>query len=289
MAYNLIEATDQHMVRPKVHLPRNKYFYPSESSVRWIDSNNIPRVSGSCLRASYYRVTGERGLPTDPYSEWIFRLGKKVEEILVEEWKQMGIWVTNNAKFYDQDHRVSGEIDVVLVEPDTNTLFGVECKSFYGYYATKEICGSRNQAPRPKTAHLLQTLIYTDLCKRHGILDYFKLIYYARDSAKRSEFNIDIIEDNGLKRPTINGVMDYRFTVDEIYDRFEELNTYINNNQLPPADFELRWDANKVQTFFDLGEVSKTAFQDFQKNPEKNPVGDWQCRYCAFKNHCWAK
>jgi CRISPR/Cas system-associated exonuclease Cas4 (RecB family) len=39
--------------------------------------------------------------------------------------------------------------------------------------------------------------------------------------------------------------------------------------------------------FHDLGEVSKTAFEDYTKNPEKNPVGDWHCNYCSYKHHCW--
>ena len=73
MAFKLIEATDEHMTRPKVHFPSNDFFNPSASSVRYIDKHGIPRVEGQCMRASYYRYTGVQGLPTDAYSEWIFR------------------------------------------------------------------------------------------------------------------------------------------------------------------------------------------------------------------------
>jgi len=287
MSFNLIALTDEHLTRPRVHFPTNDFFNPSASSVRWLDKHNIPRVSGTCLRASYYRYTGQQGLPTDAYSEWIFRLGKKVEEILVEEWKQMGLWVGNNMKFYDKENNISGEIDVILMDPETRQLVATEVKSFYGYYATKEICGTPKQQGRPKTGHILQTLIYLDVCKRHNILDYAKLVYYARDAAKRKEFNIDIVQDGEHKRPMINGVIDYRFTIEEIYDRYKELQEYLDRKELPPADYELRWDGPKVKKFYDLGEVSKTAFEDFTKNPEKNPVGDWQCSYCAYKHCCW--
>lgn len=288
MTFKLIEATDEHMTRPRVHFPSNDFFNPSASSVRYIDKHGIARVEGTCMRASYYRYTGVEGLPTDAYSEWIFRLGKKVEDILVEEWKQMGIWVSNNVKFYDKEYNISGEIDVLLCNPETQKLFATEVKSFYGYYATKEICGTPRQAGKPKTNHLLQTLIYLDVCKRYKILDYAKLIYYARDSASRKEFDVDIVQDGEHKRPMINGVIDYRFTIEEIYDRYAELQGYLERQELPPAEFEMKWDAAKVQKFYDLGEVSKTAYQDFQKNPDKKPVGDWQCRYCAYKNTCWA-
>lgn len=287
MAFKLIEATDEHMTRPRVGFPSNDFFNPSASSVRYIDKHGIARVEGQCMRASYYRYTGEEALPTDAYSEWIFRLGKKVEDILVEEWKQMGIWVCNNQKFYDKKHNISGEIDVVLMEPENQRLFAVEVKSFYGYYATKEICGNKGQKGQPKTNHLLQVLIYLDVCKRYGILDYAKLIYYARDSAKRNEFNIDIVQDGEHKRPMINDVIDYRFTIEEIYDRYHELQGYLDRGEMPEREFDMKWDADKVKKFFDLGEVSKTAYQDYQKNPDKNPVGDWQCRYCAYKNTCW--
>ena len=287
MAFKLIEATDEHMVRPRVRLPGNDYFNPSASSVRYLDKHGISRVEGTCMRASYYRYTGEDALPTDAYSQWIFALGKSVENILVEQWKQMGIWIANNVKYYDPVYRISGELDVLVSDPQTQEVFAAEVKSFYGYYATKEICGNTKQAGKPKTPHLLQVLLYLDVCKRHGILDYAKLIYYARDSASRKEFNIRIVEDGEHKRPEVDGVIDYRFTLEEIYDRYAELQALLERKELPAAEFEMKWDAPKVKKFFDLKEVSKTAYEAFQKNPDKNPVGDWQCRYCSYTHVCW--
>ena len=275
------------MTKPRVSFPRNTFFNPSSSSVRFIDQHGNSKVEGTCLRQSYYRYTGADGLPTDAYSEWIFRLGHHVEAILVEEWKQMGIWVANNVKFYDKEHDISGEIDVLLCDPETQQLILTEVKSFYGYYATKEICGNTKQAGKPKVSHLLQLLIYLDVCKRYGILDYAKLVYYARDAAKRAEFDIDLIQDGEHLRPSINGVIDYRFTMAEIYDRYDELQGYLERKELPPADFELKFDAEKVKRLFDLNEVSKTAYENFQKSPDKNPVGDWQCQYCSYKHICW--
>jgi CRISPR/Cas system-associated exonuclease Cas4 (RecB family) len=287
MAYKLVEATDAHMTRPQLGLPRGIHFYPSEASADWIDHHGVKRVAGTCMRQAWYRCTGTKTVgQADAYSEWIFALGKAVECILVEQWKQMGIWVANNVKFYEEKHNVSGELDVVLSEPD-GTLFGVECKSFYGYQATRDIIGNKHITGKPKTSQLLQTLVYVDLCRRLGIIQYFKMIYYARDSAARKEFDIALIQDGEHLRPTIDGVIDYRFTIQDIYDRYDQLAAHIKNNDLPPRDFGLVWDNEKVEERRALGEVSDTAYKDWQKKPDKNPIGDWQCRYCPYAQVCY--
>lgn len=682
MAYKLVSATDAHMTRPQLGLPRGIHFYPSEASADWIDHHSIKRVAGTCMRQAWYRCTGTKtDGKADAYSEWIFALGKAVECILVEQWKQMGIWVANNVKFYEEKHNISGELDVVLSEPN-GTLFGVECctpdslvldhnyhlipfekliqtrvvsseghpvairnlqiksvdhepiyrfrskfdglqarftgehpiltakvrisrlvenqkarsyhfegtswikacdikpgdylcipkanfgftkdhlfynedtytkyrvlmeksnwnfriengqvypdhnhlstykpipdtiknlydfywllglylaegscsestvyfslhkeeteiierirktikelwgleihiqnlndsrtgelskginvsvssipvrelfkhlvpgntinrdkhlnydrissdpklleqillgvwqgdgcfvsdhqyrvvttvpnlaylyfqiaahiglsprlskydqasqfnseyiyavewgsggnknnieklvdggnfwcykvkdievseytglvynlecdehtytvggiathncKSFYGYQATRDIIGNKHIVGKPKTSQLLQTLVYVDLCRRLGIIQYFKMIYYARDSAARKEFDISLVQDGEHLRPTIDGVIDYRFTMQDIYDRYDQLAAHIKNNDLPPRDFGLVWDAEKVEERRELGEVSDTAYKDWKKKPDKNPIGDWQCRYCPYTQVCYEK
>lgn len=290
MSFKLIPLTDAHMTRQQVYLPRPKHFYPSEASVKYIDVNGVERVEGTCLRASWYRLKGgfEREA-TNPYGEWIFALGKAVEEILVEQWKEMGIWVGNNIKFYDKENDISGEIDCMIRDLETGELVCTEIKSFYGYKATKDICGNKSQEGRPKTSQLLQSLIYVDLGRRTGQFNYVKMIYYARDSANRAEFDIKLIQDNEVWRPTINGVIDYRFTMEDIYSRYQELNIYLNNDKIPPRDYEISWDAEKIEKEFLLGNVAKTTYEDWKKNPKKNTIGDWNCRYCGFCNICYEK
>jgi len=285
MAHKLIKATDAHMTRPRIALPREPHFYPSEASAVWVDKNGLTRVAGACLRSCWYRYTGKvEAAPTSPYTQWIFALGKHVEMILVEEWKQMGIWIDNNLKFFDKEKNVSGELDVILIEPDTGQLYGVEVKSFYGYMATRDICGNKSVKGRPKVSQLMQTLIYADQCK--DFLPYFKMVYYARDAADRREFDITITDGN---KPTIDGEVDTRFTMDDIYDRFATLLDYVDQEEPPPRDFEIVWGPDKVESFKAAGEVSKSAYEKWKKNPALNPIGDWQCRYCSYANTCWNK
>jgi len=286
MSYDLIKSTDEHMTRSRLYLPRGTHYYPSEASVVWTDQHDIVRVGGQCLRQSWYRLCADiEGSKHDAFTQWIFALGSAVEQILVEQWKQMGVWVANNIKFYDQERNISGELDVVLSEPD-GTLFGVEVKSFYGYHGTKKIIGNKSTIGRPKTSQLLQCLVYVDLCRKLELADYFKLVYYARDSAARREFNIRLIEDGEFLRPTINDVIDYRFTMQDIYDRYTELDEYVKSKVVPPRDFEKVWSPGKVEKRRSLGEVAKTTYEKWQKKPANNPIGDWQCRYCAYSEFC---
>lgn len=289
MSTKLIPATDKHMCRNSIFLPRGKHFYPSESSARWIDSHGISRVAGTCLRQAWYRLSGKfKPSEKDPYGMWIFALGKHVEEILVEQWKEMGVWIANNVRFYDAERNISGEVDCVLIDPESGEKYCVEVKSFYGYMATRDLCGNTKVTARPKTSQMLQALIYVDQGRKHGLWNYVKMVYYARDSAARNEFDLTLVEDGELLRPAVDGVIDYRFTMDDIYDRYEELKAAHEAGVPPPRDFELSWDTEKVNQRKAIGEVSKTAYEKFCKSPKKNPIGDWQCRYCGYAEHCWS-
>lgn len=266
-------------------MPGKGYFYPSESSAVWHDKFGIRRVAGTCMRKSYLRLTGAPVTnPPDAYNEWIFALGKAVEEILVEQWKQMGIWVENNLKFLDAERSISGEIDVILTEPN-GSLFGVEVKSFYGYQATRDLIGNTKVKAAPKTSQLIQAMIYVDQFK--DILSYFKMVYYARDSAARNEFDITLVPIDGKRYPAINGEVDSRFSLEDVYERFAILKQYLQAKELPPADFELRWSEEKINQRKELGEVSKSAYEEWQK--KKTSIGDWQCRFCPYKVNCWGK
>lgn len=285
MTFKLIPQTDQWMTRKRIRMGSKGTLYPSEASVAWVDPNGLNRVSGACMRSSYLRVTGKAdddALPIDAYTEWIFALGKAVEIILVEQWKQMGIWVDNNLEFYDKARNLSGEIDCLIRDPETGELVLCEVKSFYGYNATKQICGNKSTTARPKTSQMMQTLIYVDQFKEH--ISYAKMIYYARDSASRKEFDIRLSEDG---HPLINGVIDHRFTLQDIYSRYDQLTWHIENEQLPEPDYELVWGPEKVLERNALGEVAKTNFEKWQKKPDKNPIGDWNCSYCRYKYVCW--
>lgn len=302
--YNLLEHTDSWVTRPGFRMPRKPHLYPSEASVRIEDTDGSIKTVGGCQRASWLRLAGTKAEPMDARGTWIVTQGKIIEQALIERWKEMGIWVANNVKFYWPEYNVSGEMDAILIEPETGDLFGVEVKTFYGYNAGKEIFGNRSQSGFPKLNQLLQTLIYTYYLRDK--LKYFKLVYFARDDVRRREFNISLARETpapGQEQnvfdfdgtgdiwwPVIDGVIYKQFSVNDILERYSELREYITNDVLPPPDYRLRWSNEQVERERLKGKVSDTAYKAFQLDVKKNrphKIGDWMCSYCKYKDFCW--
>lgn len=287
-SYDLFGATDAHLTRPRIQLARSKSFYPSEASVKVYDNHGDEVVHGGCLRASYFRLSGEfEGTPHDERSMFIFGMGNKVEDMLIETWKEMGIWVDNNVKFVDEENNISGEIDVILAEPPSGQLYGVEVKSFYGYMAEKELFGGKGQPGFPKMNHLLQTLVYLNHLKSQ--LPYFRIAYFGRDSVKRRTFKVELHQEGEILYPKVEGNVLRQFSIADILARYKELSHYLETNTVPPNDFELQYDNAKVEDFYKKGKVAKTKYEKWQKGKlgKFERVGDWQCAYCQYKDTCW--
>lgn len=286
--FDLFEATDTWLTRPKFSTTREKRFYPSEASVKYFDSFGDLTSAGGCLRASYFRLTGDfPRAPNESRTEYIFAQGKMIEQWLVDKWKEMGIWVDNNVKFINDEFNISGELDVLLVEPNSGTLFGVEVKTFYGYMAEKEILGNKSQKGFPKMNQLLQTLVY--LYTFRDRIKYFRMAYFARDSVKRKTFLIELHEEEGIFYPKVDGVVLKSFTVNGIMERYKLLKQYVDTKQVPPNDYELQYPPEKVESAFKKGKVSKTKYDKWKKGKlgKFEYVGDWECNYCPYKNICW--
>jgi hypothetical protein len=234
------------------------------------------------MRQAYLRFTGQEGEPHSARSEFIFKMGNMVESVLIEQFKQMGVWVDDDVEFYNNNYNLKGKLDAVCKSPNGD-LYGVEIKSFYGYYAQKEIIGNKKTPGRPKDNNLLQTIIYANEFK--NTLDHFRMVYLERGNAARNEFIIGIRPVNGVDRVIINGEIERRFTVQDIYDRYEALNGYIQRSEVPPGEFKLYYDDDEIEYYYQKNKVSKTDYQKFKRTGVR--PGDWQCSYCPFKRYCW--
>lgn len=280
----LIPFLDDWMTRESPTFQRQFHLYPSEASAIWLDDNGIRRVAGTCLRSVYFRSTDlYKGKKKDVHSEWIFALGRAVETILIEQCKQAGIWVANNVSFYWPEYNIKGELDCILKDPQGNE-FILEAKSFYGYNATKELCGNTKIAGKPKTQNLMQAALY--LFKFRDRFPYAKLLYYARDSAKRAEFTITL-EDEGPNqtRILVNGIKEPRFYIQNILNRYKQALQYIELQEIPQRDYDIVWTTEQVEDAKTRGEISKSAYEDWQKGKEK--IGNWECRYCKYVDICY--
>jgi hypothetical protein len=127
--FDFFEFLDNHMTRLRFKPGTdNSHYYPSEASVQFRDRHGDLTTEGGCLRASYFRVVGGfEKVATSAYSEWIFKMGKLIEEEIVLQAKEVGIWVDNNIRFYDKEYNISGEIDLLIAEPPTGVIVPYEC------------------------------------------------------------------------------------------------------------------------------------------------------------------
>ena len=190
MSFDLTSATREFMCRPRIRGHSEPHVYPSEASAIGVGANGEPKLFGGCLRSSYLRMIGEQGSPHSERSQAIFRLGSAVEDLLVEEWKLMGVYLANSIRFKNPKYNVSGELDAILQDPETGRPFGVEVKSFYGYKATKEIFGNQSTAGAPKDNNLLQTCVYA--WEFRETLDHFKIFYEDRGDGSKRHFDLRI-------------------------------------------------------------------------------------------------
>ncbi len=285
---NLLATTEKYMAG-KVRLPvvREEFFWPTEASVELEEKYpGEPNVLGACMRANYYRyVGGFKGDPYTPYSYWTFATGNAYENHLRELWKQMGLWIDNSVKFRSKEKHISGEMDVVLIDPVTEKTICVELKSYQGYDAAKNLKGNPRYGlvGKPKDPHLMQIMIYLDL--HQHIFEYGKLIYIDKVCKDNVEFTISLHKEGENTYPIINDTISRRFSVEQIYERFEKLRGFIENKIIPPRDFELQYSPEKIEREFEAGNIGKTKYALWQKKGVK--PGDFNCHYCKYKTTCW--
>jgi hypothetical protein len=258
--------------------------WPSQASATSTDG-----IIGQCMRASFY---GKTGVPaTNPVSDGVKMMGYmglEIEDGLIDIMKNIGIWENNNVKW--QAKGLSGEVDAICREynPDgTYRKFIVEAKSCQGYYANKEVYGywsgrgaNKVYTPgRPKDAHLMQAAIYADIAgsEYEGAL----IVYVSRDEAKLCEFWITIDQDG---RIIIDDVPEIRFTMQDIYDRYDSLRDYIERLELPGRDYKHTYTDIEVADIFARKGMSKAAHD--AHNNGKKPHQDKGCLYCNHRDQC---
>ena len=283
---SLIDRTLEHMGRKQYRSKARGTYWASEASVKIRNEFGEDEVLGKCMRAVYYRL--KNVTPTNPptaKSQVIFLMGNMIEDQVCEMWKQMGLWENNSVRWEDKFRNLSGEYDIVLKEGDR--MYGVEVKSFYGYYANKQILGhwsgrganKRFIPGRPKDEHLMQASIYA--AHSRGDLEGFKLFYVSRDNNQLQEFNIKVDEENKIY---INGNLETRFTMDDVYSRYAQLKEHDDGNVMPPREFVYKPDDARVEQLHARGDISDSAFKKHKEKKEQ--YTDFHCSYCSYRDYC---
>lgn len=157
--FRIFDYLDPALIAAEVGEPRasrTPAVWPSEASALRVDST-FWKIMGKCHLAAFYRMIGMPITnPPDAISAWKWLIGRSVEEHLTEQAKNAGVYVAEGVKTWVPDVMLSIEMDVISLDPQTFEPWIVECKSFSGYYASKEIITEN----KPKLENLAQISMY---------------------------------------------------------------------------------------------------------------------------------
>lgn len=242
-------------------------------------------TDGKCHRAVYYRITGvpsEREI--EPKGRHIFATGFDWEDRCVEATEKAGVLSGKGVRVQDDSLplRISGEIDAVnwYKDGDETKYYVIDYKSTGGYHNSSSLIGNTKKDPFPKVQNLLQLLVYMKMDPR---FEFGMLAYLVRDFQDTTQFQIDLTEEDGITYPVINGVIDRRYSLNEIYRRYAVICDYYERQVLPPRDKTPLYTAELAQAKFDLGLFGKTNLEKVKKG---KAVGDSDCTYCDFYETC---
>jgi len=318
MDYNKLKSfrfwpkLDEAIMKHRYSGERRDSLYPSEASVIAIDPDTKEAsVLGGCARKSWYRLM--RVPPSDPTttkSEYIFALGRIIEEFIADLSKKAGIYNNNSVKFWDRGSHVSGEIDLVVEIPveETGYIFceikttwggkihnGEEQGVARGLFDHHEGRGKARKFVKaiPKDGNMLQLATYLYTHRDDPDLIGGKLVYFLRDNCNRTEFDITIVKEGEKHRLMVNGEIDYRFFVEDIYARYAGLAAKVNTDTIllrggstfeqldpPEKDFDLIYSEEQITKMHDNGDIGDTAYETHMKKKEYK--GDWQCSYTTM-------
>jgi hypothetical protein len=130
--------------------------WPSEASAERVDKS-LFNIVGKCHRAAFMRMTGFSVTnPADATSAWKWVMGREIESNLTNQAQMAGIFASSGVKHFVRDIVLSLEFDVIAIDPLDKRGWILECKSYSGYYAKKEI----ETMNKPKLENLMQVSMY---------------------------------------------------------------------------------------------------------------------------------
>ena len=296
---------NNHLIRkPALKAKRLPTMYPSAASCR--DMDNPAKIYGACMRQQWYRCAGyKESDPSGEYSQYIFAAGNLWEDWLTEQCKQMGIWEANSVKWSLPEYYLSGEVDIVVRDPETDEVIIIESKTYSSnnYKAKSELIGLSGRTPTPKVQNVMQAALYLMYFSKpeNGGVKRVLLTYFDRSCAgpeNNQEFWITlnpVEEDKTLIHIDCKNSKGASFsydmpgiTMENLLARYTELiNSLRESQEVPPRpDYEHVYSDEKVIRLYNAGEIAKTNYEKWESNKKKYPIGDWQCAYCNYKTLC---
>lgn len=188
----------------------------------------------------------------------------KWKHLIVELKTKVGIGATFTVK--DAPWKVGYKKDIL---PDVDWGYAQQLSLYLrdAYLATKD----KQAAPTVDGA--LVMLLFGDNGVV-GFLEFFAEYKPETDSVVFYRRHCEAI-------PEISGSIHLEIKLKDIAERFAETNSYIEKGELPPPEFERRYDIKSDKVRY---ETTKTDLQKATKN--QILIGDMQCKYCSHRDKC---
>lgn len=251
---------------------------------------------GSCLRSVWLDKTQQTKTNAISLKARMAAFsGNWWEDWFIDQLKQTHLYESSQFVASDPSRMMKGLVDVSFNNPISGKIELIEVKTYDGsnYIGAQAVLGTKAKAPKPRMSHLLQAFRYL-LIYRDDV-DAINLCYIDRacgDWYKYKQFRITLVEVDGELSPYIetnwnNSLYTYvEVDVTESgVDKAElSLLDHLAENRIPMKEFKEEYSSEEISQKFLDGDIPKYVYDKWLKEPDANPIGDYQCKFCAFSN-----
>lgn len=313
-SFSFIDYITDREYQPRLGDPRAPTLWPSEASCL-VDTPEGKQISGACRRAVFFRyITSayeyepekfkqykslisdlkKEIIEPDRYLVWIWKMGEMFEDYLIQQAKNKGVYIDGQISVWLREIKMSGKIDIIIINPNTGKYSVVEAKSVYGFGGSK-VLGTESQRrgnPKkgilpamgvPKDSNIMQIALYQWhllYSKRdHSVLNAStledaRLTYGSRDTGVYGEFLIRV-EENGDVYYRYNGPIysdtwiKHEINVLSIHKEYQYVLDCVKSNIIPDRDYELLYPQSRVEKLYKLNLLTETDKKQFEKIQER--------------------
>jgi hypothetical protein len=241
-------------------------------------------------------------------------MGNHIQSIIEDKLQKAGLWMGSEKRIWIPKFRISGRTDIWAWDPESlkpgksRVPVLIEVKSISGRQEGGIIRPVRSKL-MPKEDHVCQVVPYLDFYSQfpgyfHGSPVRVVLFEISRESMKFKEhvvflggkgqhgMPLDKDERYAIVRNDL-GTYQLKFiSVRGVYGRWAKLADHLKKGELPPRDFEMQYDNDKLAILASKEVLDREKMvRSRKKDPDGKGLwlekGDWQCRYCDYRTKCW--
>ena len=301
MAWSFINHITDYISRPRLGNQKAPTLWPSEASIIVTNEYQEKVNLGKCRRAIFFRylfdnyifyekykhyeslvdqIQTESTSP-DPYIRWIWIQGNLYEDYLLNSAKESGVYIGDQVQLYIPRYNVSGKIDIVVINPETNKLSIVEAKSVYGFNASS-VLGTPSQRREgrlgtPKDSYLMQIGIYQYWYgNKQDNFEEALLVCGARDTGKYAEYKVKVEKDPEKDDdfhyvfyaghfPNTTPYVNSGIYIEGIFEQYQYIQNCLESGVIPERDFDIVFSDEKIDQLYERGLLNKSETARYEK------------------------